>query len=1101
MGYHRQNEHIFSMPIEQSLTPGRAIEAKKKEQSQRAAERSNPHHAEILGMEGELREMAKEEPSLQAESVALQLEGEALDQALMRPERKQVTVEEDGNIDYRGPEKKVEQGLEAVVMAAEKGELNHEQLGIIIEEVSRKSVKDALHIGQQTNFEPHQMLAILGRTAKLRPEDPEHLEDAVIAHLRYRSNFSDDAMEPFRQAVVPASGEREAKSPLLGEKGRQLLGELNNIYLEYTRKRNGMGPRKRGKLERFDIGHMMSREEFEAYQLVKDIAPIIQGVIEPRKMRELLRQLPIPKEVMQELEAAHASGKAMDEIEKDAPKAFSYAMSLLEKLPLFPEHKRRQDAGEPYDWDFQHAWEKQAEPVGKAIDALLKPFGREGRVKLDEAAALMELVGVDGEAAKKTLREKRTKLEVFTPQLVEAKIKSLETVKEKLEKIRDEDPNFADAIQLRIDDIQVLQEALAKGEDIPVLQLSRPSHKPGYSELASRFGNQAKKQSRKINFVPGFEEGLMQQDPAFPGFTFVAKQDVYTRKQHDAIRRYLFPRDAEHQWDQVSETQKQKKDQGKGKENNKESDDVNVEVEESQSQFKAEILQREEDYFIPQDREENIDGDPKQERGSLKKLIELSRPLDTVLVRGVFESYDEASAEWVMGKGLPAPKAERKTEPVIAKIPVHPGKVRLTVPMYGKVDPGRVVGVNADGQPVSVTCAQDEKGFMVVDVPKGSGIQEIMYEIGAPAETPALTDISQKEYQGWLRRQEGGEKKEERERIGDSLPPECASFLEQVAKEPPAERVRAIEKFVRNIGFYDIDNGELFGQKRKMALPDRLNIMRARLDDLRPHDPKLLENKIFAGVCADFQELTTAMLEASGMRAGRISGIRIAGQEQAGMSNSHALSYVEWPEVDGERQLIPVDGTPTTAFTTEVRMILQEMRRSTAREEEGRKNEETPNEKKEKKEPKLPVAGKGEGLSQEASPEEAPLSLAGKKTEEIQEKTFGEELDEQLTLEQKQEIRNVRDVLMYSPLKHMGSAWLRNPSNAAYVMSFFDGVKDVRPDENIQGNDLERMWGNVLVDWSKPDTGVDREDVRTILGQIQGKLTPSARETILRMLG
>lgn len=1071
------------MRFEQSAASSSQVE--RRSSPDRARNQIKKRQAEVSSLSSELEELRGQVPGtseqgakIHAEAIQLELEGEAIAQEGEASSETVIEIEEDENIDYRGPEKQIEHGLEAIVTAFQQEKITEEQLGILIEQVSRKSIKDALKVGIQTGYDREKMLKILGRTAELiQPEDEEYEEDKILEHLRYVTKFTDPAQAAFLSPETPTVTDRAAQTEALGEQGRALLSELNGSYEAYVDWKGSRGRKEKSEVRGYAIGKLMTKEEHDSYRLIKEIEPILAGEIEPKKMRQIIDSLPLSKEVKAELEGLYAKGlkKGDDLEEKDIPKTYAYAMSLLEAHPLYEEHKKRKANGTEYDDPvFFHAWEEHSKKTNNAINGLLNGVMGEPTT-LEEARALMEVCGVPEKEIEQTIKQKRKKLDATTPLLMRSYADRLEGIKERLEKKKKNSNGWGDSIQKRIDDITAMQESLRTGNTFTP---KNSGSDPGFNSIETRFQNRTKKEVQKINIPVGFLQGLKAENSALPGYTFIAKNDAYTHREYDEFTAYLRgPRE-----DQSSTSQIEDQSQSPKGEADRES-------------YQDAIEKISEQYFEPVDSEESIDGDPSMENP--RKLMEVSRPLHTVMIRGVYDQYDKESHLWHMSQGLPEPSADRKTKPVIAKIPFSGGKARLPLPLYASIPLDRVVGVGKGGEAIPVKVFHDEKGFVQVEVSSNVKVAEIMYEIQA-AEAPAdLTDISQREYQAWAKTKQTDQTEKETREIQKSLPPECSNFLKTIENESPQQRVIKIERFVRSIGFYDFANKETFGSKRHVDLSRRMEVMRTRMNELHERHPQIAEQKILAGVCTDFQELTTAMMKASGLRAGRLAGLRVSG-EQATVADSHALSYVEWPDKNGERQIIPVDGTPASAVSLEQQEKLRRIRETTVRTKTESVKKEL---SKKRDEPRIPMEQDQDESGSETSA--TKMNEANAQTnQEIQRKTFGEKIDEKLSSTEKHQLQALRDVLMYSPLKQSGSAWLRDPSNKQQIRELLLSTiaQNAQKESQISGTDLQRMWSNLVTDWSVPDRAVTREDLTQTLANISDALPENLRTVIQELV-
>src|SRR3990167_3201829 len=142
---------------------------------------------------------------------------------------------------------------------------------------------------------------------------------------------------------------------------------------------------------------------------------------------------------------------------------------------------------------------------------------------------------------------------------------------------------------------------------------------------------------------------------------------------------------------------------------------------------------------------------------------------------------------------------------------------------------------------------------------------------------------------------------------------------------PPAEKVAAIEKFVRDISYYDFDNVEMQGKKGGKDFDERLDMMRYRLDEIRRKKPEIadqLRDKQFAGVCADFAGFTAALLRHAGFMAGVMDGFRPK-KKSITTADAHAMAYVVWPNPEGKGyKVVGVDGTPSGITEEEQELLL-----------------------------------------------------------------------------------------------------------------------------------------------------------------------------------
>ena len=670
-----------------------------------------------------------------ANYVMLALEEESLQQAKTEVSevvlKDEQLIDEDENIDYRGAEKQIEQTLGSIVQALEADEITEAESEMILEEVAKKSIKDALELAVKTSYDPQKMLEVLGRTAALmHPEDPEYQDDEILARLRWRAQFDDSEAKIFKDAqIIPP--ELHPGKEQMSEKGKTLLAKINTDYSAFAKEQESRGRKKNDAISRYEVPGMMTREEFDAYRTLKDIEPILEGVMSAKKVRELAQTLPIPKEVMSELEGMRMRQDLDPALEiTDLPKTFEYITSFAEKLPLYPEYKKASDAGESF---IDHEWSKQTDPLNDAFGALVGSFEKDQLLPLEKVQTMLRFFGTEEKEIEEIIRQKREKLDALMPHLLKGKANRLDVVRKELQEKADEHSDFKEDIEARVKSIVSMQESLRQLKPLKEDEDYFSSYGP-YEGLQHRFSLQSAKEAQKINFPEGFNEGLTQADGTFPGFTFVAKHDVYTEQQSARYSKYLFPNDAQYKWDRQSENG------GRSKADQDSADEMNETYEQVQENSM-------DHFFESRDEEENIDGDPKKEYK--QKLLELSRPVHTMMLQGVYDSYDEKTHKWKITQPIPEPSVDRKQNLVVAKIPVRSGIMRLPVPMYGTVNVDRVVGVGPDSQPIPVVCSRDDKGFIQVEISAESEVKQVMYEMTIPEKSPELTPVSRSEYRLW----------------------------------------------------------------------------------------------------------------------------------------------------------------------------------------------------------------------------------------------------------------------------------------------------------------------------------------------------------------
>lgn len=317
------------------------------------------------------------------------------------------------------------------------------------------------------------------------------------------------------------------------------------------------------------------------------------------------------------------------------------------------------------------------------------------------------------------------------------------------------------------------------------------------------------------------------------------------------------------------------------------------------------------DFFHPAKGERSLDGDPRDPHPV--RLAEFSEPIDAILVTGVFQKRSDNRGKWEQGGARLAAEKEpsllQKT--VMTKIPASLG-MTLPVPLFGTIHEP-IIAIRANQSQAPAFVERDEMGrFIVKSFPPDT--THISFGMDVPTRVLSVHDIARDTYTKWYqaRLKEIGEPNRQEE-ARKSLPADCLPFLDSIRQFPPAEQVQAIESYARSIGYYDFANGETRGNRIDVDLKTRWKRMRERMKELqaRSSDNTELQKRKVAGVCIDYHEIVSTLLNAAGFVSGKISCLRVQGEATATNKDSHALSYVEWPNERGDFDLIPVDGTPS----------------------------------------------------------------------------------------------------------------------------------------------------------------------------------------------
>jgi|GEM_PF-2865030 len=158
-----------------------------------------------------------------------------------------------------------------------------------------------------------------------------------------------------------------------------------------------------------------------------------------------------------------------------------------------------------------------------------------------------------------------------------------------------------------------------------------------------------------------------------------------------------------------------------------------------------------------------------------------------------------------------------------------------------------------------------------------------------------------------------------------SLPVHAKAFIESIRSLPVPDQVKQIEAYSKKFGFYDFDNGEVRDEKSRYAdMKSQFAFMQERLVELSLTEDTA--GKLYAGVCTDFQALTSAMLMANGIKTSVGAGYLVDGTEIKN-TDSHVVSLVDLPTQDGTVGRFEVDGTPV-AGTRGSEQQLEQLQRS-----------------------------------------------------------------------------------------------------------------------------------------------------------------------------
>ncbi len=304
-----------------------------------------------------------------------------------------------------------------------------------------------------------------------------------------------------------------------------------------------------------------------------------------------------------------------------------------------------------------------------------------------------------------------------------------------------------------------------------------------------------------------------------------------------------------------------------------------------------------------------------------RRVLESREPMNELLVTGIYGTYDKGARRW--GKVyLPIPdRIEGATsETTLTLENVASGtRVALPIPLEARIIKERVKGITSKGKEIALESVTNSLGEVSVEIP--SGIVRVTYSIERPLAPKSMDDPSDRAFEAFV-------KKLTKEHGADltaplaRLPRDVDAKLKtpEFKKLSPKEKVEYIESMVRELGWYDAKNEETREEKRGATVEEHIVICEERMGELRrrKNDPKM-KGKKFAGVCADFAEITCAALRIAGIPSGIIMGLSMNGTE-AKMKDSHATAFVAMPDGKDGIRIISVDGTPngTTPETMNV---------------------------------------------------------------------------------------------------------------------------------------------------------------------------------------
>lgn len=313
-------------------------------------------------------------------------------------------------------------------------------------------------------------------------------------------------------------------------------------------------------------------------------------------------------------------------------------------------------------------------------------------------------------------------------------------------------------------------------------------------------------------------------------------------------------------------------------------------------------------------------GDP-MEKG--QEVMRTREKINELIVTNIVAKYNKQSGTFEDAVVPISSELDEPTREYTFSIPDIHGLQEVSLPFLlgAEIIPERVKGITEDGSEIPLSVDILPTGGAHVSLPPK--IKSIAYSLRRselPVVPEILTERDYNVFQKDLSRQHGTKFS------GNIalLPSEIKLFASSLEKLSLQEKIIAIEKEVRRIGYYDFENGEVKGEKNDMKLDELFSYMRERMDELKKRKQDMPENfkdKMFAGVCVDFNKLVLAMMREAGIPSGLLSGF-YPHDEIVTTANAHATAFAMWPgKKSGTCRIIQVDGTPDGVTSSEKKLL------------------------------------------------------------------------------------------------------------------------------------------------------------------------------------
>jgi hypothetical protein len=333
-------------------------------------------------------------------------------------------------------------------------------------------------------------------------------------------------------------------------------------------------------------------------------------------------------------------------------------------------------------------------------------------------------------------------------------------------------------------------------------------------------------------------------------------------------------------------------------------------------------------------------GDPNMAEGKEQEIVKFREKTSGMLVTELSIDCNSETGIWNKTEVPISDELDGPTIEISAIVNTESASGNITLPIFtdAKLIKERVKAVFDGNREEVVTAKKYPNGIVTVDIPAGA--EKILYS-QEKQEVPSIPDdLNDQEYEKF--------KKDFIKKHGNNaiesvavLPDEISGFLDGIKNLSPLSKLIEIEKFARRISYYDFDNKEVMSLKSGKGNDERLAIMEMRMSEIsaKQSDNSVIGTK-YAGVCADFAVLTTAMLREAGFVSGIMNGLKVSG-DTASVANAHSNSFVLWPNETGGQKAVVIDGTPDGAGVDEQGIIDQLRTKSLSeRIEESKEKEE-----------------------------------------------------------------------------------------------------------------------------------------------------------------